>query len=258
MAFPLGSIFAYMAFAVFLFGMAWRTGSWLRRPVPFALTLTHGEPGAGRQAVAVAKELLLFRSLLRGDRRLWFAAWWMHAALGLILAGHVVGIACGARQFCYVGASPETSARLSLLTGSAAGAVFVACLLVLGCRRIAIPELRWLSGPADYLVLALLLAIAVTGLLLRWGATEADLAAVRSYLGGLLTFRPVPLPDSSLFALHVTLVNVLLVYFPFSKLVHLTGGIVSQALLVRPAPLYPTPSVPRPSAPWSAAGGEPQ
>lgn len=237
----LGSILPYVALAVFVLGMGWQTGRWLARPVPFALTLVGGHTGLGRQAAAVARELLSFAALYRGDRRLWLAAWLMHGSLALILVGHVVGIACLGRQFCWLGASPAASVGISRVAGTAAGLTLAVCLILLAWRRWAIPELRRLSGPADYGVLALLLCIACTGLLLRCVATQADLAAVRSYLGGLLTLQPGRQPDSALFVVHFALVNLLLLGFPFSKLAHLTGGIVVRMLLVRPVPIYPTP-----------------
>lgn len=250
-----GSILPYLALAVFLAGMMWHVGRWLAQPVPFPLTLVRGETGVGRQAAAVARESLLFSALFRGDRRLWLTAWLMHASLLLILVGHVVGISCLARQFCWLGAAPETSVRISLVSGVAAGLVFVACLLLLARRRWAIPELRRLSRPGDYFLLGLLVGVAGTGLWLRCTATPTDLAAARSYLGGLLSLRPGALPQPVLFVLHLTLVNVLLSWFPFSKLVHLAGGIIARSLLVRPAPIYPTPAGAAPSGGLHAGGG---
>jgi nitrate reductase gamma subunit len=232
----LGSVLPYLALAVFLAGMGWRAARWLQRPVPFSLALSPTEAGPGRQAALAAKELLLFLGLLRGDRWLWLAAWLMHASLALILVGHAVGIPCQTQQFCYLGASPETSRWFSHVLGMTAGTVFVVCLLTLACRRIAIPELRRLSEPGDYLILALLLAVAITGMWLRSIPGEAGLAAARSYLGSLVAFRPGPLPSSTPLVLHFTLVNVLLICFPFSKLAHLIGAIVGRMLLVRPAP----------------------
>src|SRR5208282_4988532 len=97
--FILGAVVPYACWAVFILGMAWRTGSWLRRPVPVSLTLLPGPTSLGGRAAAMASELLGFRSLWRGDRRLWAAAWLAHVALAVVLAGHVAGIATLACQF---------------------------------------------------------------------------------------------------------------------------------------------------------------
>jgi nitrate reductase gamma subunit len=122
---------------------------------------------------------------------------------------------------------------------SLVGLVFVASLLALAIRRLANSEVRYLSASCEYFDLGLLLAIAATGLALRWLSTGTDLAAVRGYLAALLSLRPV-LPPSGIFLAHFTLVNLLLIYFPFSKLVHLTAAIILRSLLVAPAPSYPT------------------
>jgi len=242
MQFFLGCVLPYLAFAVFLAGMAWRTWNWLRRPVPFAITLYPAQSRPAARVAAAAKELLLFRSLYHGDRGLWLWAWLMHFSLALIVVGHVVGLSLVGRQFCYLGASAETSTFMSGLIGTTTGLVFAVSLLALFYRRTAVPEAKRLSDPADYFALALLLAVAVTGLHMRLAWLAADQAEVRSYLAGLLTFRPVPLPREPIFVVHFTLVSVLLLYFPFSKLVHLTGAFASQALLLQSPPVYPTPA----------------
>ena len=236
-----GVILPYLAAAVFLVGIAWRTLSWLRRPVLYPLTLVETADCPVCRAASVAGELVLFRSLLRSDRRLWFWAWAMHASLALILGGHVVGIAALTHQFTWLGTSPQTSERTSLVSGVLLGLVLVASLLALLDRRLTVPEVKRLSRPAEYFDLGLLLAVALTGLAMRAGMTHADLAAIRGYLGGLLSLRPSLPPVLPLFLVHFGLFNALLLYFPFSKLVHLTGALVSRALLVQPAPTYPTP-----------------
>jgi nitrate reductase gamma subunit len=213
-----GSILPYVACAVFLLVLARRTGGWLRRPVPFPLTLVQGRATAGGQAAAATRELLLFAALFRADRRLWLAAWTMHAVLALILVGHVVGIACLGQQFVWLGVTPQTSTVLSHAIGTGAGLVLALCLIGLTWRRGATAELRRLSGVDDYALLLLLLAISATGMALRALAAPADLAAVRTYLAGLLTLHPTALPTLPLFAVHFTLVNLLLLWFPFSKL----------------------------------------
>ncbi len=242
MQFFFGCLLPYLALAVFLSGMAWRTWSWLKRPAPFPITLGVAPSRPAGRVAAAAKELLLFSALYRGDRGLWCWAWMMHGSLALIIAGHVVGISSAGHQFCLFGASPETSAFLSGVIGSVSGLVFAVSLVALFYRRISLPEVKRLSDPADYFALALLLAVALTGLHMRLTSLEVSPAEVRSYLASLLTFRPIALPHQPIFAVHFTLINVLLLYFPFSKLVHLTGSFVSQSLVFQRPPVYPTPS----------------
>jgi nitrate reductase gamma subunit len=254
MVFFLAYFLPYLAVAVFLTGMAWRTRDWLKRPVPMPLALEEVGSNAASRAAAVTWELALFRTLFRGDRPLWLAAWTGHAAGALIFLGHLLGIGTLGTQFTWLGASVAASVCLSAAFGTAVGIIFIAALLGLFTRRIAIPEVKHLSRPADYFDLAILLAIASSGLAMRWTTAGADLAAVRGYLVGLATLHPAPLPDQPLFLIHFLLVNVLLLYFPFSKLVHLTGALVGRTLIVQPAPTYPTPSGPPRQAVFFDAG----
>ncbi|MHB8900593.1 MAG: respiratory nitrate reductase subunit gamma [Thermoguttaceae bacterium] len=232
----------YASVAVFVAGMAWRNWDWLSRPVLMPLALREGPSGPGSRAAATAWELAFFPSLFRGDRRLWLAAWAMHAALALILVGHVFGIATLATQFTWLGLSVDASERLSMSIGRTAGLLLALALLALLIRRGWSPVARRLSRPGEYFDLALLLAIAVSGLAMRSTRAGTDLVDVRAYLAGLAMFRPAPFPHDALFLLHFLLVNALLLYFPFSKLVHLSGAVVARWLLLEPAPSYPTPA----------------
>jgi nitrate reductase gamma subunit len=94
-------------------------------------------------------------------------------------------------------------------------------------RRFVVPQVRYISLASDYFPLFLLLAIGLSGFWLRH-LSKTDIVAVKELAVGLATFSPV-VPDtiSSLFYGHLFMVCVLLAYFPFSKLVHLTGAFMS-------------------------------
>ncbi len=47
---------------------------------------------------------------------------------------------------------------------------------------------------------------------------------IKVFISGLLTLRPVNVPLNPMFLIHFGLVLLLLIYFPFSKLMH-AGGI---------------------------------
>ena len=80
-----------------------------------------------------------------------------------------------------------------------------------------------MSNVPDYFALVLLGAIAGTGIMVSYWAL-AYLVDVKAFTIGLMTLRPVPPPKHPLFLVHFTLVLVLMIYFPFSKLLH-AGGI---------------------------------
>ena len=234
----LGCVLPYFAVALFCGGLIWRIARWLRTPAPYPLTLA---PPPGARSAAITRELLAFRALWQGDRRLWFWAWTMHATLALVIVGHFFGIGALGRQFTWLGVSAAVSESLSARLGIAAGAVLVLGLTALAFRRAVDPQLRRLSAAEDYFGLGLLLAIAATGMAMRLGPWPVDVAEVRAYLVGLAVFHPHPLPSQPLAVVHLALAAGLLAYLPFSKLVHFAGALVAQVLLSQPAPRYPTP-----------------
>lgn len=229
----LGWVLPYVAVAVFVLGMAYRLLAWANTPLPFKLTLF---PVANTYSGAVADvvaEVVLFRSLWRGIKALWAGAWIFHAALALCLIGHIFGIAFTSHHFVLLGFSAEQSEKLSALFGSVAGLVLLATILYLGLRRLAVPHLRYISAAGDYLMLALLLGIVLTGNYMRF-VSEVELTQVRAFIGGLLTFRPGALPENPVFLVHFSLVQLLLLYFPFSKLVHSCGIFFTRWIAGRP------------------------
>ena len=97
-------------------------------------------------------------------------------------------------------------------------------------RRITNPNLRYISLAADYFPLLLILAIGITGILMRY-FFKTDVIAVKELAIGLVTLHPkIPAtPISPLFYVHLFLVCVLFGYFPFSKLMHAPGVFMSPS-----------------------------
>ena len=239
MLFFIGQLLPYIAAAVFFIGIGWRVAAWLRVPVPFPLSLSHAVKTNSDRMLAIGREIFLFDSLRRGDRWLWLWAWLLHISLAFIIIGHIVGIYYLTKQFTYIGFSSEASSRLSALLGTISGVVFFTALVVLLYRRMTIPEVKRLSDPADYFIPGLLLGVVITGMYMRL-ASGVDLPAVRAYLAGLFTLNPIPMPKDWIFISHFTLVNILLIYFPFSKLIHMAGMFVNRLIITQPPPVYPT------------------
>jgi nitrate reductase gamma subunit len=103
------------------------------------------------------------------------------------------------------------------------GVVLVVALTYLLLRRVLRPELRYISLSSDYFPLFLIIAIGITGILMRY-VIKVDIVAIKELALSLATFRPkVPAGISPLFYIHLFLVCVLFAYFPFSKLLHAPG-----------------------------------
>lgn len=106
--------------------------------------------------------------------------------------------------------------------GLYAGIAMVVGLLGLWARRIFVDRVRYISAPSDHLMLALLVAIAGTGLGMKYLA-HTDVVAVKAFFLGLMRFDWQPLPSDLMLLAHLTLVLALMIVFPFSKLLHAPG-----------------------------------
>ena len=240
--FFIGQVLPYIAGSIFLIGMTCRILRWLKVPVPFQLTIFPAPKDGAGQIAAVGTELLFFKSLYNNDKKLWIWAWLLHVSLALVIFGHVVGIYFLMNQFTLIGFTSAASQALSSTFGTVAGIVLLISLVVLFYRRISEPVVKRLSDPADYFDLILIFSIVITGNHMRLPSVHVDLPAIKAYMGGLLTFSPIAIPDNLIFISHFLLVNILLIYFPFSKLAHLAGFFINRAMLVEKAPVYPTPA----------------
>jgi nitrate reductase gamma subunit len=242
-----GQILPYLAFGIFIIGTAVRIAGWMRVPVPFQLTLFPVPKTASGRMLSILSEFVFLRTLFREDRSLWLWVWLLHLSLVVVMIGHMVGIYFLRYQFILVGFSPSTSQALSIILGFVSGVVMAVSLVALLYRRITDPEVRRLTVSVKYFELLLILAIAITGLLMYAPGFSTDLTGVRAYLKGLLSVHAVPLPPAPMFTTHFFLVNVFLLYFPFSQLLHAAGFFVIRAMLTEKAPIYPAPvgTVPR-------------
>jgi nitrate reductase gamma subunit len=87
-----------------------------------------------------------------------------------------------------------------------------------------LPQVRYISLPADYFPLFLIIGIAASGILMRY-FFRADVVAAKELAMGLITLNPiVPEGIGALFYVHLFLVCTLLIYIPFSKLLHMGGA----------------------------------
>ncbi len=112
------------------------------------------------------------------------------------------------------------------------GVILLAAAAYLLLRRVYIPSVRYISLPTDYFPLFLIMAIAITGILMRY-LLKVDIVSVKQLAMGLVTFSPVlPQGIGVLFYMHLFLVSCLFAYFPFSKLVHLGGLFLSPTRIM--------------------------
>ncbi len=205
--------------------MARRSYVWKSLPSP-PMTLFPAPADGKANAWNTAKEVLVFKSLFRGDRLLWLGAWLFHAVLALILVGHIRVFFNADALLEGLGMSPEQIQAMSGSVGGAAGVVILATAVFLLVRRLLIRRVREITAWSDCLALVLIGAIIITGNLLRFGPEHFDLGLTRRYFAGLAALRDVrgeAVLANELFMLHMSLAFVLLMIIPFSKILHFGG-----------------------------------
>lgn len=204
---------AYFSAITFVVGMVWKLIGYLRTPMPYPHTLTPGPKTEGGSVLRVLGDVTIFPNLFKADKWLWAGAWIFHAALAAILFRHL-------RYFTY----PVPGLVLFMETVALFfGCLFGAAALFLFWRRLGLPRTLYISNIPDYFALVLLGLIAGTGLAVSYWL-HVNIVDVKSFIMGLMTLRPVEIPRHPLFILHLFFVLILMLYFPFSKLLH-AGGI---------------------------------
>jgi len=92
-----------------------------------------------------------------------------------------------------------------------------------------------ITSVSDLLALVLIGAILITGNLMRFGAEHFDLTLTREYFASLASFGGVSEAQAlqnGVFLTHMGLALLLLMYIPFSKILHF-GGIFFTHHLIR-------------------------
>jgi nitrate reductase gamma subunit len=202
----------YFASATLLFGLAYRIRLYAVTPTPLRIPTTPAPttgPGVVRRMFF---EVTLFNSLFKSNKWIWLFGWLFHVALLFVLLRHL-------RYFT----DPVWSwVALIQPIGQYAAFAMVAGLAGLWARRFLVDRVRYISSPSDHLMLALLVAIGLTGLGMTYVA-PTDIVAVKAFFLGLMYFDWQPLPNDFLLNLHLLLVALLMIVFPFSKLLHAPG-----------------------------------
>lgn len=252
-----GIVIPYVAFAIFLMGFIRKVIDWATSPVPFRITTTCGQQQslpwinqakfdnpstAGGVIIRMILEILTFRSLFRNlkfrykeggklfygiELFLWLGALAFHYTFLVVCIRHLRFFTEPVPFFVKLIEQVDSFFQFGLPVVYLSGIVLLAATLYLLLRRMFIPQVNYISLAADYFPLFLIIGIAVTGIMMRY-FTKVDVAAVKEFTMGLVTFHPViPQNVGGIFYVHLLFVSVLLMYFPFSKLMHMGGIFMS-------------------------------
>lgn len=208
----------YFAVIVMITGLAFKIRQFWVTPTPFKIPTMPAPLTRTGVAFRLAREVALFESLFKSTKWTWIMAVLFHAGLALVLLRHV-------RYF-----QEDVWSVIALIQplGIYGGFAMVAGLLGLWVRRVAVARVRYISGPSDHLMLALLVAIGVTGLSMKF-VSHTDIIMVKQFFTGLMVFDIRALPTDTNLLIHLASVFVLMIVFPFSKLLHVPGVFFSPS-----------------------------
>lgn len=252
-----GIILPYLAFALFLGGVAYRVLSWAKSPVPFRIPTTCGQanslpwikqnkidcPSTKLGVIArIFLEVFLFRSLFRNTKAemhegpklvygsskfLWLFGLLFHYCFLVIVLRHLRLFMDPIPGFVAALEFGDGFLQIGAPVFYLSDAIFVGAITFLFLRRVVLSSIRYISLPADYFPLFLILGIGITGILMRY-VLRVDVVAIKQLTHGLATFSPAITGQiGSIFFIHVFLVCALLIYIPFSKLMHMAGVFMS-------------------------------
>ena len=205
------SIF-YAATAILVFGVGYKVYDYARTPAPLKIPTTPAPTTSTGVVFRLFREVVFFESLFKATKWTWIFGWVFHATLLLVLIRH-------AR---YYQEPIWTVVALVQPFGLYAGFGMVIGLGGLWARRFLVDRVRYISTLSDHLMLALLLAIVLTGLGMKFVA-HTDIVAVKNFMQGLMSFNIQPMPEDPILLVHLFLVATLMTIFPISKLLHAPG-----------------------------------
>jgi len=202
----------YLAAATLALGLALRMLRYARTPARLKIPTTPAPTTAGGVALRLLREMVWFESLFKASKWTWLFGWLFHFGLLLSLLRHL-------RYFT----EPVWFwVRWLQTAGIGAGFLMLAGLLGLWARRVLVDRVRYISSPSDHLMLALLCAIGASGLFMKY-VRHTDIIAVKGFFLGLMGFDLQALPADPALLAHLSLVIVLMLIFPVSKLLHAPG-----------------------------------
>lgn len=215
------AVFFYVATVIFVAFTGYKIVQYTRTPAPLKIPTMPAPLTQGGVVVRLLKEVVLFYSLFRSNKWIWLFGWIFHFSLLLVLLRHL-------RYF--VDTNSILWAWVPLIQPFGKYAAF-GMLIGLGgllARRIFVPRIKYISNPSDYLMLALLLFIGISGSMMTFVA-HTDIVQLRAFIQGVMYFDWQQIPSDPILLLHLTAVFLLMIVFPFSKLLHAPGVFFSPS-----------------------------
>jgi nitrate reductase gamma subunit len=223
-------ILPYITILVLVGGVVWRLRTWWAKPRAKAVLF----PAVSNKYVAAGKvvgDIVLFGKTFSMSKFLWASAIIFHFGLLLVVLGHIRTITEIGFLWSWFNLDAAGIEDVAHAMGMTAGAIMLTGAVLLTVRRFT-PNMWILSLFRDYFVLFGLLAIVMTGMSMRlWAPVHAE--EIQHYAQGVLTFSPAVEIHNSVFFWHFFLAQMMIMYLPFSKLVHLVAKPMAESWTLR-------------------------
>jgi nitrate reductase gamma subunit len=219
MSFFFGLLFI-VATLVLIVGLGVKIAQYARTPAPLKIATTPAPTTKSGVVLRLFREVVFFESLFKSTKWTWLFSWAFHMGLALVLVRHL-------RYFVDPSWVPGVVWMMIELVqpfGKYAGFAMAVGLGGLFVRRIFVDRVRYISAPSDYLWLILLMLIGASGLMMSFVA-HTDIVAIKQFF----TFSGGSLPVDLPLIAHLLAVAVLMILFPFSKLLHVPGVFFSPS-----------------------------
>ena len=206
------AILFWFATLVIVVGLAMKIRQYWVTPAPLKIPTTPAPVTKTGVVFRMAREVVIFESLFKSNKWIWIFGWMFHISLFLVLARHLR----------YFQEDPWFLVDVVQPFGKYAAYGMVIGLLGLLARRIFVDRVRYISSPSDFLMLFMLILIGISGLVMQLFA-HVDIIAIKEFFLSWMGLSIADLPISIPLVVHLSLVALLMIVFPFSKLLHAPG-----------------------------------
>ena len=211
LSFLIAALF-YIAFFIFTYGLVCKILQYAKTPAPLKIPTMPAPTTQAGVVFRMSREVVLFESLFKSSKATWLFGWLFHFGLFLDMLRHL-------RYFI----DPIWFWVVIIQPFGKYGSILMFVGLVgLLVRRIVVDRVRYISSPSDHLMLALILCITSTGIAMSF-YLGADVISVKSFFTGLITFDIHNIPADPVLISHLIMVALLMIIFPYSKLLHAPG-----------------------------------
>ena len=223
-------ILPYLTTIVFIWGLVWRIRTWWAKPRAKAV-LFPAAKNKRNMVFRVLGDIIFFGKTFSMSKSLWIMTVLFHLGLLMVLVGHLRTIVEPAFLWGWFNLDSQGIENASFNLGMIAGGIILVGSILLFSRRFT-PTMRILSIFQDYFVLSMLLIVILLGMSMRLWA-PLDVEEVQHYVRGVITLRPAVEITNILFLWHAFFAEVLIMYLPFSKLIHFVSKPVAESWTMR-------------------------